>query len=932
MPLSRRNWKFEPYLVATALLVAPVAAVWFSTGHWLVRDILLALNLLAAAFVWLRIYSAQEAQRNTQDRFKRIFDTNVIGFLIGDKDGTIIDANDYYLNILGISREQLKAGINWKQFTPPEYMEVSLKCMRELTETGTAQPFEKEYLRADGSRIWALIGATVVSDMVVTYVLDISDRKRIDQTLEEAKTRLEDNVAQRTRELLDANRELYRLVTESEIVAERLRESQSFLDSVIENIPNMIFVKDAENLRFVRLNRAGEILTGLSKTDLLGKSDYDFFPKEQADFFTEKDRAVLREKTVLDISEEPIATPKGERYLHTKKIPICDKNGKPIYLLGISEDITEKKVAESQKIELMQEQAARVAAERTAKSLQFLSDATAALNTSLDVRSLLKGFAESIVKNMADWCIIDFYHDKDNSVERMVATSSDGNLPDEVRNWWEKKNLDLNATEGLGAVIRTGEAKIYRNLEPEHAAQYFSDPEVLNKIAEWGIHSTIVCPLSYHGKVYGTLSFISTSERVYSDLDLSVAQDLAKRASLAIENARLYAKAFEASRAKSAFLANISHEIRTPLGAMLGFAELIMEEKNLSTTQVDYASTIARNGRQLLRLVDEVLDLSKVESERIQIERVPFSLRDLLQEVSELFTVKSDEKGLSLSFKGIESLPHSVKSDPLRLRQVLINVIGNAIKFTDKGSVVVHTSFIPIKMRPSHGMLEVVVADTGVGLSEDQTGKLFQPFVQADESMTRKFGGTGLGLFLSRKLARLLGGDVTLRKSTLGRGSEFVINIEVEASLAEPSVKAVEVKHLNGHQDKAPAAHEARVLVVDDSADNRMLIGAMLKKAGIQLDMAENGVAGVKKALSKDYDLVLMDIQMPEMDGYEAVKTLTEKGYDVPIVALTAHAMKGDRERCLNAGFTDYICKPVTRQALLECLGRYTRENPQHLH
>ncbi len=879
--------------------------------------ILLIFSALALGAV-LYVKRTRARLDNFEERFKRIFRTQAIGFLVGDREGNILEANDYYLNLIQYNREEMRRGLNWKQFTPPEHIDLSMAALDEVSQRGFTDPFEKEYVRRDGARVWVLVGATAIGDEIVSYVLDITERKRIRQDLEEIKNRLEENVVQRTKELLDANRELYRLVTESEMATERLRESQTFLDSVFENIPNMIFVKDAEHLRFVRLNRAGEDIIGRPKLELLGKSDYDLFPQEQADFFTTKDRAVLKERSVLDISEEPLSTPGGERYLHTKKIPICDKFGNPIYLLGISEDITEKKQAEMQKAELLDAQAARMAAERTAEKLKFLSDASGALNASLDIHSLLKTFTESIVRNMADWCIIDFYHQKENSVERMVATAADGQMPDEIRNWWETKTLDLSAPEGLGYVIRTGEAKIYRDLNCEQASQYFSNPEVVEKLIQWGIHSSMVVPLTYHGKVFGAISFISTGERNFEEFDLSVAQDLAKRAALAIENARLYAKAFEASRAKSAFLANISHEIRTPLGAMLGFAELILEDRNLSATQLDYVSTIARNGRRLLRIVDEVLDLSKVESERIQIERVQFPLRDLLAEVRELLMVKSDEKGLKMSFTGIPDLPQFAYCDPLRIRQILINVIGNAIKFTERGSIQVRASFIANKNELSSGTLEVAVTDTGVGMTQDHTAQLFQAFVQADESMTRKYGGTGLGLFLSRKLARLLGGDVILRQSVPGHGSEFVISLKIDTLRAVPSQSVPEVLKIEAIQPR-----KAHVLVVDDSADNRMLISAMLSKSGVDLEMADNGVRAVEMALSHDYDLVFMDIQMPEMDGFQAIQALKESGYQVPVVALTAHAMKGDRERCLSAGFTDYVCKPVTRMALLGCLDRY---------
>lgn len=904
------------------MVIYPAIGVGYSLGglygdfQWLTLILLLTLIGYAA----FRLLCFRNDEQDRAKLFHKIFNTKAIGFVIGDFDGRIYEANDYYLELIQRSREDIDTGLNWKMFTPPEHMSLSQEHMQEILRTGSTTPFEKEYVRTDGSRIWVLVGATRCgNDRLVSYVLDISDRKRDRQDLEEIKSRLEDNVAQRTKELLDANRELYRLVSDSDRVAERLRESQSFLDSVIENIPNMIFVKDAQDLRYVRINRAGEELLGVTRVELLGKSDHDTFPKEQADFFVAKDRAVLRDRTVLDISEEPISTPAGERFLHTKKIPICDKYGDPIYLLGISEDITEKKQADRQRAELLLAQVARNAAERTAEKLKFMSEATAALNESLDIRSLLNAFAEVIVRNMADWCFIDFYYENERSIERMVIKSLGDEPPEELRTWWETQEFDLQAQEGIGAVIRTGEARIYQNLDRAHSSQYAWNPEVLKKINGWGIHSVMITPLVYHGKTLGALTFILTGEKSYEEFDLSVAQDLARRASLAIENARLYNQAFEASRAKSAFLANISHEIRTPLGAMLGFAELILEDKTLSGSQSEYVMTIARNGRQLLRIVDEVLDLSKVESDRILIDRVSFQLLNLLEEVKELLTIKAVEKGIRLVVTGTRSLPENVVTDPLRLRQILINVIGNAIKFTEKGSVTVDTKFIASPETPQRGTLEIAVIDTGVGMNTEQADNLFQPFVQADSSMTRKFGGTGLGLFLARKLARLLHGDVVLRRSTLGTGSEFVITIELELAQAKPTKeKSQAISGGNGSEHD-----HARVLVVDDSPDNRMLISAMLKNSGVSLEMAENGVTGVQKALERDFDLVLMDIQMPEMDGYEAIRTLSDEGYKTPVVALTAHAMKGDRERCIEAGFSDYICKPVTRQALLNCIDRF---------
>jgi len=893
----------------TALLFAAVGILEIIETFFLRNDALrIGLFLIDVGliiFLFFYIYRTREHKETSETNFRRIFDSNLIGYVIGDNQGNLVEANDYFLGMLGVSRAEMQKGISWISFTPEEYRDISQKALQEVEAFGVAKPFEKEYVRRDGTRVWALVGATRHKDLTMSYILNISDRKQAERELAEAKGRLEENVNLRTRELLDANREL--------------SDTQNFLNSVIENLPNMVFVKDAEDLRFIRLNRAGEQLLGHSRLDLLGKNDYDFFPADQADFFTAKDREVLAGGCEVDIPDEPITTRNGPRFLHTKKIPILDKSGNPLYLLGISEDITERKESEKQRLELVQVQAARSAAERSNKRLSFLSEASAALNESLDIRSVLNSFSRVIVENMADWCVVDLYDRHDDSVDRIVAAGGNNHVPMDVKEWWQKAKFDINDSQGIGYVIRTGKSRVYNDLSRAGVEKLYSDPALVEKILSWGITSSMVVPLSYHGHVMGTLCFVLTNSRQqYDDFDLSIAQDLAKRAALAIENARLFTKANEASRAKSAFLANISHEIRTPLGAMLGFAELVLDDQNLNSQQKAYISTIARNGRQLLRLVDEILDLSKVESDRIQIEQLAFNLPALLKEVHSLMQVKADEKDLALTMR-TDHLPERVKTDPLRLRQILFNVIGNAIKFTEKGTIRIDAKFVGESGNSRKGTLEINVRDTGIGMSECQTAKVFQPFVQGDGSMSRKYGGTGLGLFLSRKLARLLGGDVILRKSTLGGGSEFTISVSVHLDQEKAAKPAGDGAARPEPQSNAPL----KVLLVDDSPDNRMLISAFLTNPGINLDVAENGARGVEKAMHKPYDIVLMDIQMPEMDGFDAIKELSERGYKGPVVALTAHAMKGDRERCLRAGFSDYLCKPVSRQSLMDLLHRF---------
>lgn len=877
-------------------------------------------NKLKGAFTELS--NIEDNLRQSENRLRKIFESNLIGMVFSDFTGRIITANEYFVKMTGADRMALRRGeLSWKDFTPPDHMDAGVQALKHLKEGELITPFEKQYIRADGARIDILVGAMRLdADSCVAYILDISDRKRYEAELSRANDRLEENVALRTKQLTNANIELSRLVSQTEIDSEKLRQSQSFLDSVIENIPNMIFVKDAKDLRFVRFNKAGEQLLGHKREDLIGKNDYDFFPPEQADFFTAKDRAVLASADVIDIPEEPLQSATGIRYLHTKKIPITDKHGKPAYLLGISEDITERKEAEKQRIDLMQAQAARTEAEKTAGRFSFLAEASATLSESLDLHCMLKSFASTLLHQMGERCFIDLYSEGKDQIERVVdlRRGNEDDMPAPA-----KYDIDLQSASGLGSVIASHQLRIYQEISADLLDQVVFDKKQRDEILAENPSSMLIVPLVYHGQVTGTLTLISgTGAPVYNELDLSIAEDLARRASFAVENARLFGKANEASRAKSAFLANISHEIRTPLGAMLGFAELAFDNGEQQDGEYrEYITTIIRNGRQLLRLVDEVLDISKVESERIEIEKVVFPLNKLLEEVTSLLSLKAHNKGLFLRVNNVGHLPEKVKTDPLRLRQILLNMIGNAIKFTERGGIEVSVQCISHRHRPGYCMLEFTIADTGIGITPSQAAKLFEPFMQADDSMTRKFGGTGLGLYLSRKLARLMGGDVVLDVESPAAGSRFRVTVEVEI------VKGVEAEerpalgdnlHLDLH-----AARKGEVLVVDDAPDNQVLVKAFLNRIGLHPDAAENGVIAVDKALHGHYDVILMDIQMPEMDGFEAVRRLREEGYSGPIVALTAHAMKGDRERCLSSGFDDYLCKPITKESLYECVNRY---------
>lgn len=391
-----------------------------------------------------------------------------------------------------------------------------------------------------------------------------------------------------------------------------------------------------------------------------------------------------------------------------------------------------------------------------------------------------------------------------------------------------------------------------------------------------------------------------------------------------------------AIRAKSEFLANMSHEIRTPMTAILGFAEVLLEEPGIDRApahRVESLRTIQRNGQHLLGLINDILDLSKIEAGKVEIERVSCSPAQIMREVISLMRVRADAKGIPLTLDYSSSVPEWIQGDPLRIRQVIINLVGNAIKFTETGSVrvVVHV----VRRPPALTLLQVDVIDTGIGLTAEQISRLFEPFSQADTSTTRKFGGTGLGLTISKRLVEVLGGELSVR-STPGRGSTFSVtfdtgNIDGMRMLDPETARGLHIPQPRTVSATQVAQLQHRILLAEDGPDNQRIITFMLEKAGAHVTLVDNGKLAHEEALAAaarggPFDAILMDMQMPVMDGYEATRRLRSMGYVGRIIALTAHAMEGDEAKCRDAGCDGFLTKPIDRAKLLLTIG----ETPIH--
>ena len=377
-------------------------------------------------------------------------------------------------------------------------------------------------------------------------------------------------------------------------------------------------------------------------------------------------------------------------------------------------------------------------------------------------------------------------------------------------------------------------------------------------------------------------------------------------------------------RAKSEFLANMSHEIRTPLTGILGFAEILMTDNGQSneTERNDHLRSIFSSGRHLLNLINDILDLSKIEAGRMEFECVECQPHRIMAEAVSVLRPKAHEKGLTLSCRCDGQVPETIRTDPARLRQLLLNLAGNAIKFADHGSVEIVVRLLQTGDKPQ---LMISIMDTGPGIAPEKVEAIFDPFVQADSSVTRRFGGTGLGLAISRRITAGLGGSLSVQ-SELGRGSTFTATIDtgpLTGIRLLDGFSAEGVMHHEEHADDSEVSlSDAEILLVEDGEDNQKLISLVLRRAGATVSTASNGATGVEQATSHNFDLILMDMQMPVLDGYAAARILRERGVAVPIIALTAHAMKGDEEKCRAAGCSGYLTKPIAVNLLVQAVSR----------
>jgi PAS domain S-box-containing protein len=628
----------------------------------------------------------------------------------------------------------------------------------------------------------------------------------------------------------------------------------------LTSIGKAVIITDSKS-RITFMNLGAEKLTGWDKNDALQKPLTDVFhivndkTSQIAENPVEK---IVRERTVVDLPERTvlIARNGGEWPIDGNAAPILDAAGHPAGVVLVFHDISNRRKAEKE--QEISEVRYRRLFESAHDGILILDAVTTKV---LDVNPFLGellGYPREHFLGKELWEIGVF---KDAEISKRA----------------------------MATLQRLGRIR-YEDLPLEHKDGRHIPVEFVSNVYREGRQNVIQCNI----------------------------RDITERKRLTQNLTKATRDAEAANRSKSEFLANMSHEIRTPMAAIVGFAEMLLLKSPEECAQIGCVQIIQRNSLHLLELINGILDLSKVEAGQMKVERVSCDLPELLSGIISIMRPRAAEKGLGFEVTFQGPIPHLIQSDPLRLRQILVNLLANAVKFTETGKIELRITDEGLGS-PSI-VLRVDVIDTGIGMTPEQLGRIFKPFTQGDTSTTRNFGGTGLGLAISRELAKLMSGDVTVT-SQLGIGSIFTLKID-----GGPAADAEQLQDLTEATLPAKVDQKVhtdihlrgRILLVEDGADNQRLLRMQLEDAGALVTSALNGQIAVDLTTTQTFDLILMDMQMPILDGYAATIELRRKGLATPIIALTAHAMAEDRDKCLASGCSGYLSKPVDEDKLLK--------------
>ena len=836
----------------------------------------------------------------SESRLRRFYESGLLGVMYWNMKGQVTDANDKFLKMIGYEREDLLAGrVDWGNMTPPEFRYLDERSVEELKATGANKaPFEKEYVRKDGARVPVIVAGAMLDEERfngVAFVLDITERKRREERINKL-TRLYAVLSQVNEAIVRARDAESLNVEVCRIVAEKGGFPLAWIGHATEQqvVPLASWGTGVDYLNGIRVEMNGELGSGPTGTCI------------------RENRAVVND----DCTPSPPMSPWRESALRygfraSAAFPLR-RQGKAIGALTLYAN--DPNAFDAEQVGLL---------ESLSADLSYALDAIDHEQIRVRAEQALRE-SEARYRNL-------FTTMSEGFALHELIFDAEGNPYDyrflEINPAFEQAT-GLNAADVLGHTLREvlpdtepvwlqRFSRVVLNGEPDHFEEFHQ------QTGRWyEVYASRTAPRQF------AVVFLNVTDR--------------KRAEAALLEAKSAAEA--ANEAKGQFLANMSHELRTPMNAILGMIDVALP-KAVDPIVQDCLHTAKGSADLLLTLLNDLLDSAKIESGRLELESAPFSLRRMLDQITRVLSVRASEKGLCFCCRMPDETPDVVLGDRMRLQQILLNLAGNAIKFTERGEVeirlhavessggmglegdgrsptsdFVHPASNPQSPVPSV-TLEFTVRDTGIGIPPSGQERLFQPFSQADPSMARRFGGTGLGLSICKSLVDMMGGRIGV-ESEVGKGSTFTFTVCLPLATQLPSDFESPVAVLTA------AGAQLRILLVEDNPANQKLATYILQDRGHIVEVAGDGQEAVYLTGKNSYDIILMDVQMPGMNGLDATAAIRKRehsGRRVPIVAMTAHAMRGDRDRCLAAGMDGYLSKPINAQEMIGLIENLVR-------
>ena len=682
---------------------------------------------------------------NNEDKLRAIYQFSTDLICIATLDGYFTEVNPAFEKTLGYSERELLE-VSFLSLVHPDDVKRTRDILIDLSHGKIIKNFENRYRRKDGVYIWLAWMTHPISNSNFIYAIsrDVSDKKKEEEKLENA-------IREKTREL---------------------SESREFLELVLENFPQMVFVKDAKDLRFIHLNRAGEELLGRSRSELVGKNDYDFFPKTQADFFNSKDLLVLSGEKMVDISEEEISTPLGIRILRTKKVPIFGKDNKPTFLLGFSEDITEWKKREKERVEMIEEQVRNKERARLQEKELFLANVTAALASSLDAKEALSKLVETLIIHFSGWATANIIK-MDGTLERVAIAHADPSkktLIDELNAF----SIKTTHFPLYSRVLKNGESFLIPKDKLSMLTNHIEDEDLLDLYGQLGLGDIILVPMIYRNSIHGVITIVHPKNLSFKQDEFLIAQEIGKRTGVAMENIRLYEAAQKAISVRDEFLSIASHELKTPVTALKLQLQMTRKsidiEKGVVPTAQKLANTLDQVNlhiNKLTKLIEDLLDVSRIGMDKIVYNFEKINISQVVKEMCNRYAEHLTSFGCHLETE-IEDRIY-VFGDKNRLEQVILNLLTNAAKFGDEKPV-------KLLLKISDNKLLLSIHDHGIGIPKEKLEKIFDRFERIIDS--RNISGLGLGLYISREIIKSHKGRIWAESDKL-TGTIFKVELPI---------------------------------------------------------------------------------------------------------------------------------------------------------